>query len=511
MQTDNGLPEREELARRNLRAEAMGGARKLDARKEQGWLNARERLDLLFDENSFDEVGKLATSIHPEQRDRTPADGKICGFGRIEGRQAASVSNDLTVLGASSSVVNSAKIGYIKKTATRAGMPIVFLGESSGSRIQDTMGARQMGAAGADPTQYLRMRETPWVSAVLGPCFGSSSWYTCLSDFVVMRKGACFAVSSDRVTSMAINQVVDAEELGGWQLHARHTGLVDQVAESDEEAIAAVRKFLGYLPSSSLQAPPTIDVGGEPGSSGETLLDLVPSDRKKVYDMRKVIRTVVDEDSYFPLKDLFARSVVTALSRINGRSVGILASNPRFRAGALDSDACDKAVSFLVLCDSFNIPVVLLEDTPGFLVGVDGERKKAPGKIMNFMQAIQMCTVPKILVILRKSYGQAYLNFGGGRNSDESAAWFTGEISFMDPHIGARVILGRDAKGAEYTGMVDRLSQGSSAFELAEVFGVQHVIAPEDTRSFLIHALDRHCTPQRAVGQRLMCGWPTTF
>ncbi len=502
---------REKLARRSAHAEAMGGSKKLEARRQAGWLNARERLAQLFDGGAFSEVGKLACSIHPEQRDRTPADGKICAFGKVEDRQVAAVSNDMTVLGASSSVTNAAKVAYMKRTASRNGMPLVLFGESSGSRIQDTMGARQMGKAGMDPEQYLRHRETPWVSAVLGSCFGSSSWYTCLADFVVMRKGACLAVSSDRVTSMAINQAVDAEELGGWKLHAQHTGMVDLVVERDEEAIDALRRFLSYLPSHAGETPPRREADTELDRFRDSVLELVPGDRKKVYDMRRVIENLVDHNSYFPLKDRFAKSVVTALTRIDGRSVGVLASNPKFKGGALDPDACDKAVSLLVLCDSFNIPLVILEDTPGFLVGVEGERKKAPGKIMNFMQAMHLFSMPKILVILRKSYGQAYLNFGGGRNSDESAAWVSAEVSFMDPHIGARVVLGgKDVAAREEAALAEALSKESSAFELAEVFGVQQVIAPEDTRKYLILALERHCSGKRSIGKHLMCNWPTT-
>ena len=208
MKEDTFEENREEFYRRIAHAEAMGGPEKLQYRRDNGWLNARERLELLFDKNSFTEIGKLARSVNSEQREKTPADGKLCGVGRVEKRLVAAVSNDLTVMGASSSFINTSKIGYIKSIATRNGMPLVFFGESSGSRIEDTMGAGQMGRGGMDPQQYLRLRETPWVSAVLGPCFGSSSWYACLSDFVVMRKGSCMAASSDRVTSKAIDQVV---------------------------------------------------------------------------------------------------------------------------------------------------------------------------------------------------------------------------------------------------------------------------------------------------------------
>jgi acetyl-CoA carboxylase carboxyltransferase component len=373
------------------------------------------RFALLFDEGSFHEIGLFANSAREQDRDRTPADAKISGYGRIDGRPAAAVANDFTVLGASSSTINSRKIAYTKEVATRNGMPMVFLGESSGGRIPDSMGARGMGASGLDPTQYLRTRETPWASAVLGSCFGSSVWYTCLSDFVVMRKGATLAVASPRVTSLAIGEQVDPEQLGGWQLQAEITGLVDRAVDSDAEAIALIRRFLSYLPSHNRAQPPvSADQSAVPARNPG---DLVPSDRAKIYDVRKVIEAVIDPGTFFPLKERFARALVTGLARLGGRVVGIIANNPMMKGGALDPDACDKAVNLIVLCDSFNIPIINLVDTPGFLVGVEGERKKAPGKIMNYMQALQLATVPKLSVILRKSYGQAYLNMGGGRNS----------------------------------------------------------------------------------------------
>ena len=273
---------------RRAKALGMGGAAALEKRRQLGVLNARERLDRLFDPGTFVETGLFANSIREADRDRTPADGKISGYGKIDGRLAAALVNDFTVLGASSSTINSRKIGYTKDVATRNGMPIVFLGELSGGRIPDSMGARGMGASAMDPTQYMRTRETPWVSGVLGSCFGSSVWYTCLSDFVVMRRGATLAVASPRVTSLAIGQEVDPEELGGWQLHAELTGLVDRAVDSDEEAIALLRAFLSYLPSHNGEAPPVNSAGAAPDRNPA---DIVPSDRTKVYDMRKVVES----------------------------------------------------------------------------------------------------------------------------------------------------------------------------------------------------------------------------
>ncbi|PZR49300.1 MAG: methylmalonyl-CoA carboxyltransferase, partial [Stutzerimonas stutzeri] len=231
-----------EYEARRQKALAMGGPEKLARRKAEGLLNARERIDYLVDKDSFIESGLFSTSaVYEKDREKTPADGKIAGYARIHGREIAVISNDFTVMGASSSATNGKKIAQMKRVATQRGLPIVFLGESSGARMPDTMGSRGMGSMlGNDPTQYQRMRETPWAGAVLGYCYGSSTWYTGFSDFSVMRKGAIMAVSSPRLAELAIKEKVDPEEIGGWRLHAETTGLIDMVVDTDEEATARI-------------------------------------------------------------------------------------------------------------------------------------------------------------------------------------------------------------------------------------------------------------------------------
>jgi methylmalonyl-CoA decarboxylase subunit alpha len=504
--------QRAELDARIAVARAMGGEAKLAKRRASGHLNARERIVQLLDDGSFSETGQLAVSVVVADRDSSPADAKITGTGRIEGRRVAVVSNDMTVMGASSSAINMRKIARLKETATRNGMPLVFLGESSGSRVPDSLGAEAMAAAGQDPQQYCRRREIPWVSAVLGPCLGSSTWYTCLSDFVVMRKGAFLAVSSARVTSLAIGETVDPEELGGWKLHTEQTGLVDVVVNSDVEALAAIRRFLSYLPSHSGARPPGLPADQAIAPDADKLLDLVPAARSKTYDVRKVIAAIVDEGSFFNLKDRFGRAAVTGLARLAGESVGIVASNPMFKGGAMDPEACRKVSSFLVLCDSFNIPVVFLVDTPGFLVGIEGERKAAPAHIMNMIHAVQLCSVPKLSVIMRKSYGQAYINMGGGRNSDEVAAWTSADASFMDPQIGVSVLHGikREDDPERFDQLKADMARDTSAYALAGAFGVQAVIAPEQTRVWLIDGLATHRRDRNGgIGAHDMRAWPT--
>ncbi len=495
------------------KALAMGGAEKLQERAQQGVLNARQRIDRLVDDQSFHEMGLFATSIRPEMRERSPGDGKLAGFGRIGGRDVAVVSNDFTVMGASSSTVNSAKIGHVKRIATQRGLPMVFLGESTGARMPDVMGAAGVGS-GDRPTQYRRMRETPWVSAVLGHCYGSSSWYAALADFVVMRKGAITAVSSVKLTSRAINEAVDPEALGGWKLHTEVTGMVDLAVDTDEQALEAVQKFLSYLPSHHNEAPPVHPVPEGSGEQGQRILDILPQSRTQVYDVRKILALIYDRDSVFELKPRFGRSIVTALARLNGRSVGIVASNPIYKGGAIDPQSCEKVVSFLVLCDSFNIPLVFMADQPGFLIGVEGERQGAIGRVMNWMNAMSLVSVPKISVVMRKTYGQAVLNMGGGGNADEVINWFTAEVNFMDPRSAVSIVHGVEPQDdpERYEELLAEMTKGTSAYDAAAVYAAHSVIHPAQTRAHLMRSLEVHqLRLSGGVGEHLMRTWPTSY
>ncbi len=505
---------RTELEARREKARAMGGAEKLAARHKAGIMDARQRLDALLDPGSFCESGMLAAGLRPEVRDRTPADAKVAGFGRIEGRPVAVVSNDFTVLGASSSAINGRKIQHIKRVAERHGMPVIYLGESAGSRMPDRMGAPGRALLGQDPAEYLRVRNVPWVSAMLGPCYGSSTWYGCLSDFVVMRKGARMSVASDRVTAVAISQAIDPEELGGWKLHAEVTGLIDLAADTDAEALAAVQRFLSYLPSHAGQAPPRVAVAAGSGENAGAIREAMPESRHQTYDVRRTLRLLVDTGSLFELKARFGRSIVTGLARMGGRSVGLVASNPMFKGGAIDVDACRKVTSFMVLCDSYNIPLIFLTDQPGFLIGVAGEMKGAPGLIMNWMNALSLVTVPKLQVVMRKSYGQAYLNMGGGRNADAVACWPMADLGFVDPMVGVSILHGlkREDDPERFDALAAQIGRDSSAWELASLYEAQDVIDPAETRDWLLGMLDIHSRRLAGgIGQHRLAAWPTSY
>jgi acetyl-CoA carboxylase carboxyltransferase component len=498
---------------RRERALAMGGPAKLAKRKAAGVLNARERLDRLFDPGSFIESGLFATSSVPTDADNSPADGKIAGFGRIAGRDAACVANDFTVKGASSAATNMRKIGHMKRVATTRGIPLVLLGESSGARLPDNMGARGMGSLLAhDPQQYLRARESPWASAALGLSYGSSTWYSVLADFNVFRKGAVMAVSSSLLASLAMNDKVEAEALGGWRVHADVTGFADRVADTDEAAIDEIRAFLSYMPTNNREQPPEAPVPAGSGAAMRDILSLLPDSRAQVYDMRKILRAVVDTDSFFELKARFGKAGVTALARLGGRVVGLVANNPLAKGGALDADACDKITGFLVLCDSYNIPIVMFVDTPGFAIGIEAERHRAPGKIMNFMNALSLVTVPKLTVVVRKTYGQAYINMGGGRNSDEFLAWPTAEVSFMEPSFAVTVVSGKRPGDPGFDSDLAAMQRDSSVYDIASLYSVQDVIRPQETRDVLIRLLDVHrLRLSGGIGRHLLSTWPTSY
>lgn len=418
----------------------MGGPKKLEARKAAGKLNVRERIEYFFDTGSFQELGLFTHSEWPGTFEQTPTDGKIIGAGLVDSRSVLTVANDMTVLGASSASTNMKKIDYVRSISCEKGLPLVFLGESTGSRMPDSMGAFGMGHGGQNPAQYRRLREAPWVSVLLGPCYGSSSWYTAMSDISVMQKGAIMAVSSPKVTQLATGENTPSEELGGWKVHGEITGLIDAVGDTEEQCMDIAKRFLSYLPSNAQQLPPKVDIPDGSGKDMDRILDLLPEQSSKTYDMKKIIRAIVDGGEFLELKPLYARPCITALARLDGNSIGIIANNPYYGAGALTADCCDKITSFLVLCDSYNIPILMLVDTPGFLIGKEGERKKVIGKIINWMNALSLVSVPVLTVVIGKNYGQAYLNMGGGKYSSVFVAWPTAQISFMGLEPGINVV-----------------------------------------------------------------------
>ena len=506
-----------ELQRRRGLALQMGGADKVERQHARGALTARERIAQMLDADSFFELGLLNHSDVPGLEAKTPADGKIAGYGRIDGRTVAVAADDNTVLAGSGGRTGGAKSRRLLGLAVEKGYPLINLGEAGGARIPDILGSEGLSSMtiGTDAAQ--RCRQVPMVAAIFGECFGSPSWYAALADFVVQVKGSCMAVSGPRVLEMATGERSTNEQLGGWELHARVTGLADRAAEDEAHALAIIREFLSFLPSCARDLPPAHQGDATAGERQSVLDTFLPASARRAYDMHELIRILFDYGQFFPLKPEFDRSVITGLARLDGQSVGIVASNPMHSAGAMGPDGCDKCTSFIALCDSFSIPLVFLHDTPGFFVGKAAEHKRMPGKIINFIEALSLATVPVVSVVVRKSYGMAYGNMAGtGMGADFVYAWPTADIGFMAPEVAANVVAGPKIKSAPdpkaaIEQVIAQIRESSTPWRAAGLHHLDDVIRPCDTRRVLIRSLQLARGQDGGRSQRRLAAWPTSF
>ena len=322
------------------------------------------------------------------------------------------------------------------------------------------------------------------------------------------------AVSSPRVTKFAIGEDTPPEELGGWKVHTDVTGLVDLVADTEEECIGLARRVLGFLPANATEAPLRVEPAVAPPADAPDPLAVLPEESHRVYDVRRLLEIIFDGGEFLELKERFGRPCVTALARLAGRPVGIVANNPYYGAGALTADCCDKITGFLVLCDSYNLPIVMLVDTPGFLIGRAGERQRVVGKIMNWISALSLVSVPVVTIIVGKSYGQAYLNMGAGKYSSAFAAWPTAQISFMgaEPALSVVYNLKREDDPEHYTQLLEQIEKDIEPWDAAGVFGLTDIIEPAETRNYLNRMLDLHSDRNRnEIGRHLLHNWPTTY
>ena len=515
--------ELKELEKRRAKALKMGGPEKTSKHHDLGKFTARERIDQLLDSDSFHEVGMFNHSDMVGMEEKTPADSKVAGFGKIDGRQVAVVSNDFTVLAATSSRIAGRKEGELKALAAHRGYPVIYLGEAGGARMPDIMGSAGLasfGGGGFDTflQTMSRVRQSPMVTAILGECYGMPTWMACLSDFVVQVKGSAMGVSGPRVVEMALGEEVSDEELGGWRVHSEITGNVDRVAENEEECFQIIRQYLAYMPSHNDQQPPGAPVPDGSGLEMKRILDYLPEKRNRGYDMHQILNCIVDKGSLFPLKPTFGKSVITSLARINGSVVGIIANQPMFNAGAMDTDGIDKVTSFLCLCDSFNIPLIFFHDIPGFLVGKAAERKRVAAKVMNYMNALGLLSVPKISIIVRKTYGMAFWNMcGSGCATDFLVAWPSAEMSFVDPDIAANVVYGgkpsaSNKESDEWHALKQQLVDDASPYGAAGKHFIHDVIDPRETRGYIIRALEISFNARReGIGKHRLANWPTKF
>lgn len=508
-----------ELAQKKQTALGMGGKEKVERRREMGMYNARERLEKLLDPDTFFEMGLLNLSDVPGMEEKSAADSKICGYGEINKRQVVVAANDFTVLSASTSRVASKKEGQLKKTAEEWGYPLIYLGEAGGARMPDIMGSiglASFGGEGYDSflQRFSRVRKAPMVTGIMGDCWGAPTWMGCLADFVVQMKDASWGVSGPRVLELALSEAVTEEEVGGWQVHAEITGMTDVVAESEDECFQLIRAYLDYMPSNCDELPPEADIPQGSGDKMADILSFLPERRNRAYDMHKLLGCIVDQGSLFPLKRRFGKSVITSLARVSGRVAGIVANQPMVQGGAMDTDGIDKVISFLCLCDSFNIPLIFFHDIPGFMVGKPAERKRVAARVINYVNALALVTVPKISIIVRKSYGMAYWNMcGAGAGPDFHVAWPTAEMSFVDPEIAAQVVYG--GKGLDEEQMQEKtreMMENASPYGAAGKNYIQDVIDPRETRAYITKALKiSQGSRNKGIGQHNLACWPTKF
>jgi propionyl-CoA carboxylase beta chain len=495
----------EELERRRALALAMGGEERVAAHRAKGRLTARERVALLVDEGSLVELAMLAHSDLPDVAERAAADASITGVGTVDGRKVAVIANDATVLAGTTGHVGSRKQGQLMSLAARKGYPLVMLGDANGGRLPDLLGSDFGAYAGGDEGEHflgVRVAATriPRVTAIHGNANGDPAFWAGSSDFVVMAEGCSIALSGPSLVGSSTGAATTHDALGGADVSARETGLVSRIEPGEEEAIATVRAFLGYLPSNAA-LPAPVHAPAAPATPGQELYDIVPDRGRRGYDMRRVIDAVADAGSFFEIHAAFGRSLVAGLARVEGQPVGIVANQPKFRGGVVDADAAVKATRLADLCTAFGLPIVFLQDMPGVMIGLDAERQAIVQKLMGLFTTVARSPVPKVTVILRKAFGFGYIALGGpSMGTDYVVAWPNAEIGFMSAanavHVVHRKRLAdlREREGEEAARALaaELEAETHSAFApwaAASQSHIHGVIRPEETRRAVVDGL----------------------
>ncbi len=490
----------EEFRRRKQEAMLGGGQKRIDTQHQKGKLTARERLDLLLDPGSFNELDLFVThrsSAFGLDQQRIAGDGVVTGYGEIEGRLVYVFAMDFTVFGGTMSEANAEKICKVMDLALKNGAPILGLNDSGGARIQE--GVVSMGAyANIFLRNTLASGVIPQLSAILGPCAGGAVYSPAITDFIFMVEGTSHMfVTGPNVVKTVTHEEVTLEELGGATVHHTLSGVAHFSAPTEAACLHQMRRLLSYLPSNNLEDPPRLPPTDAPERSDEELDAIIPDTPNKPYDMREVIRRVVDHGEFLEVQEQYARNILIGFARLNGRAVGIIAQQPSVLAGVLDINASDKAARFVRFCDCFNIPLVTFEDVPGFLPGVAQEHGGIIRHGAKLLFAYCEATVPKLTVITRKAYGGAYDVMSSKHvRGDINYAWPTAEIAVMGPEGAVNILFKDELEAAADPGarrqelIAYYQEKFANPYEAAARGYIDEIIEPRETRPKLIRALE---------------------
>ncbi len=489
----------ETLEQKRAEAAAGGGDKRIEKQHAKGVLTARERLDLLMDPGTFQEVD--AFKIHRctdfgQDKSHLPGDGAVTGYGQIDGRTVYVFAQDFTVYAGTLSETVSEKICKIQDLAMKAGAPMIALNDSGGARIQEGAAALQ-GYGDIFHRNVQASGRIPQIATIMGPCAGGAVYSPALMDFIVMvDKTSHMFITGPAVIKTVTGEDVSMDDLGGARPQTRTSGVAHFTAKDDQDALQLVRRLLSYLPSTCEEKPPRIEAPTDVPEWGEKLNNHLPDNPKRVYDMAKIVQWVMDPDSVLEVAKAYAPNIITAFARIGGQVVGVVANNPKFYAGCLDINASDKGARFVRFCDAFNIPIVTFVDVPGFLPGTQQEYGGIIRHGAKMLYAYSEATVPLVTTIVRKAFGGAYIAMASKHlGADINFAWPTAEIAVMGPEGAVNIVFKKDLAAAEDRAAAhkqlvsDYQERFASPYVGASRGYVDEVIAPAETRSRILGAL----------------------
>jgi propionyl-CoA carboxylase beta chain len=487
------------LQEKNAAAEAGGGPARVERQHAEGKMTARERVEFLLDEGTFEEFDKLRVHRSTDfglDAQQYPGDGFVTGHGLIDGREVFVFAQDFTVFGGSLSETNAQKVVKLMDLALKVGAPVIGLNDSGGARIQEGV-ASLGGYADIFLRNTLASGVVPQISAIMGPCAGGAVYSPAITDFTLMVKNTSYMfITGPDVIKTVTHEEVTKEELGGAMTHNQTSGVAHFAAESEEDCLRTIRELLSFIPSNNLDDPPRAACDDPVDRADESLNSVVPRESNQPYDIRKIITGVVDSGYFFEIQEHFARNIVIGFARLDGRPVGVVANQPAFLAGVLDIDASVKGARFVRFCDCFNIPIITFEDVPGFLPGVSQEYGGIIRHGAKLLYAFAEATVPKITVVTRKAYGGAYCVMGSKHiRTDVNFAYPTAEIAVMGAEGAVEILYRREIAAAEDAGAAraqrieEYRDKFASPYVAAERGFIDEVIEPRFTRRKLIRAL----------------------